>query len=75
MDKDCSSKWFPPAATKVVVVDIIDRDRNWPVCFMSSMGVVVFRGWVLLHMSDTIWLDREPTFHRDRNWPVCTCLA
>ena len=56
---------FPPAATKVVVGGIMAMDRDWgvqPSMCVSSMlegdREVVCRGKVLLHMSDTVWLDR-----------------
>ena len=60
---------FPPAATKVVVGGIMamDMDRDWGVqasMYVSSMmegqgdKEVVCRGRVLLHMSDTVWLER-----------------
>ena len=60
---------FPSVATKVVVGGIMamDMDRDWGVqasMYVSSMmegqgdKEVVCRGRVLLHMSDTVWLER-----------------
>ena len=76
---------FPPVATRLVVAGIVaqDMDRNWGVqasMYVSSMmegqgeREVVCRGRVLLHMSDTLWVDRcqvmvrQPTLARY----VCT---
>ena len=76
---------FPPAATRLLVAGIVaqDMDRDWGVqasMYVSSMmegqgeREVVCRGRVLLHMSDTLWVDRcqlmvrQPTLARY----VCT---
>ena len=75
---------FPPAATKVVVGGIMamDMDRDWGVqasMYVSSMmegqrdREEVCRGKVLLHMSDTVWLDRCQVMVRQPTWAKFVC--
>ena len=75
---------FLPAVTKVVVGGIMamDMDRDWGVqasMYVSSMmegqgdREVVCRGRVLLHMSDTLWLDTYQVMVRQPTLAMCVC--